>query len=336
MSTGALLSTAGPPTLMAVQSDEALARLTASGSDAAFEILVARHRSALLRDCARIVGEADAEEATQDALLRAHAALRRGGPEILQVRAWLTVIARNAALNILRSRRTRADTVCLELVEPCPGPTEGHPGEGRARLREVVAAVQELPDRQREAIVMHELEGRNLDEIASRMGTSSGAVRQLLHRARTAMRARIGALAGLQPVWGWLGDPTAGTLAGLGARVGGCAGVAKLCALVLAPATIVGIGVSSSGGGASAAAPRPHRAGHVGPHLTRATAAGVPVALTATAGGVSHSASIVSAGARAPTGGLGGGSRRGAVTPGRTDGAGADRPTPSPAPVLST
>jgi RNA polymerase sigma-70 factor (ECF subfamily) len=67
----------------------------------------------------------------------------------------------------------------------------------------VVAAVQSLPERQRDAIVMRELEGRSYEEIADRMGASHGAVRQLLSRARIAIRERLGALAGAEPLVRW-------------------------------------------------------------------------------------------------------------------------------------
>jgi predicted transcriptional regulator len=57
-----------------------------------------------------------------------------------------------------------------------------------------MAAVRSLPARQREAIVMREFEGRSYDEIGERLGASNGAVRQLLNRARAAVRERLCAL----------------------------------------------------------------------------------------------------------------------------------------------
>ena len=61
--------------------------------------------------------------------------------------------------------------------------------ERREGLRSVVAAVSALPERQRDAIVLRELEGRSYDEIAAELGVTGGAVRQLLNRARTTLRA---------------------------------------------------------------------------------------------------------------------------------------------------
>src|SRR5207249_5918174 len=55
-------------------------------------------------------------------------------------------------------------------------------------LRAVIAALEALPDRQRNAILLRELEGRSYEEIATELGVSGGAVRQLLNRARNALR----------------------------------------------------------------------------------------------------------------------------------------------------
>ena len=62
----------------------------------------------LLRHCSRIVGESDAEEAVQDALIKAHQALTRGD-DVHNLRAWLHAIANNAARNMLRARAARPE-----------------------------------------------------------------------------------------------------------------------------------------------------------------------------------------------------------------------------------
>ncbi len=66
-------------------------------------MIVAAHRRKLVRDCARIVGESDAEEAVQEALLKAYEALNRG-LVVRSIEPWLRAIARNAALDLLRTR----------------------------------------------------------------------------------------------------------------------------------------------------------------------------------------------------------------------------------------
>jgi len=164
------LRATGP--LLRTQSDERLATMAANGSDAAFEAIVARYWRTLVRHCAGIVGYADAEEAVQDALVRAHGALRRGGPEIRDLRAWLHVIAHNAALNVLRSRSTRpgpAPPGCEPADVSAP-----RPAEEREQLGELVAAIRALSDRERDAIVMHELEGRTWTRSPAASASATG------------------------------------------------------------------------------------------------------------------------------------------------------------------
>ncbi len=83
-------------------SDRQLATLCADGVDLAFDILAARHRPALLGQCARLLAHADAEEAVQETLLRAYVALSRGHT-VRRVGPWLRAIARHTAINVIGS-----------------------------------------------------------------------------------------------------------------------------------------------------------------------------------------------------------------------------------------
>jgi DNA-directed RNA polymerase specialized sigma24 family protein len=78
-----------------MQTDERLAELARLGSEPAFEAIVRRYRPALVRHCAQVVGHDHADEAVQDALLRAHRALADGTP-IHSLGAWLHAIAHNS------------------------------------------------------------------------------------------------------------------------------------------------------------------------------------------------------------------------------------------------
>jgi RNA polymerase sigma factor (sigma-70 family) len=228
--------------VLRAQSDERLTELARGGSVAAFEALVSRYRRPLLRHCARVVGDADAEEAVQDALLRAHMALARG-QDVRSVKPWLHVIAHNAALSIVRARAARPERLHddSELAD-----YEDRSSEQREDLRDVISAVQSLPVRQRDAIVMRELEGRSYEEIAARLGTSHGAVRQLLHRARHAIRDRVGAVTGFEPLLrSALQSGNGATAARLGALSGGCALTLKVCSVALLPAVLPGAGPGS-------------------------------------------------------------------------------------------
>ena len=77
------------PAALRALPDERLAELARDGSEAAFEVIVGRHRRSLVRLCAQILGEADAEEAVQEALLKAHAAIIRDDQVVRTVAPWL-------------------------------------------------------------------------------------------------------------------------------------------------------------------------------------------------------------------------------------------------------
>ena len=110
----------------------------------------------------------------------------------------------------------------------------------------MLVAVQALPDRQRDAIVLRELEGRSYEEIALALGVTDGAVRQLLNRARNSLRAaaaavtpmplvaRLASAESAEPVSARVAE-----LVGVGA-VGSGALVAKVCATALVTGAVVG------------------------------------------------------------------------------------------------
>jgi RNA polymerase sigma factor (sigma-70 family) len=225
---------AGQPVLRS-QSDERLVDLVRAGSEPAFEAIVARYRSPLMRYCQRILPEARAEDAVQQTFVSAFAALRRDDAQI-NLRPWLYRISHNTALNVLRDRGLRH----AELEERIDGVERPDQAiERRQGLREVIAAVQALPERQRDAMILRELEGRSYEEIAGELGVSGGAVRQLLNRARNTLRAGVTAVtpATLALRFGDEGvEPTA-------ARVGelmGAGGVGALATKVAATALVTG------------------------------------------------------------------------------------------------
>ncbi|HEX5527434.1 MAG TPA: sigma-70 family RNA polymerase sigma factor [Solirubrobacterales bacterium] len=172
------------------QPDRRLVDLVRDGYDAAFEEIVRRYRRPLDRFAAAIVG-GHSEDVTQDAFSKALPALRGSEAEV-ELRPWLYRIVRNTALNDLRDRAPATD----ELLE------DGLPG-GRSAAAEVVAReeladlmqrLRALPEPQRAAIVMRELEGLSHEEIAAALGVTGGAARQVIFRARAALRDGLGLL----------------------------------------------------------------------------------------------------------------------------------------------
>ncbi|MEA2467175.1 MAG: hypothetical protein QOJ57_1301, partial [Thermoleophilaceae bacterium] len=176
--------------LLRSQTDGRLVDLTREGNERAFEAIVQRYRRPLLRYCSRLLPPTRAEDAVQQAFLSAHRAIHAGGAE-LNLRPWLYRIAHNASLNLLRQNGFDHDQVSEEIDGVETPPQAFERGE---RLRTVVAAVQELPERQRNAIVLQAVEGRSYDEIAAELGVSDGAVRQLLNRARNTLREAAAAI----------------------------------------------------------------------------------------------------------------------------------------------
>jgi hypothetical protein len=200
---------------------------------------------------------------------------------------------------LLRARANRRECPHSDFIGIEP---EAPAAEHREELREVVAAVRSLPERQREAIVMRELEGRSYDEIAIRLGTTNGGVRQLLHRARSSVRERVGAFTGLEPLIRWLvGSGNGVTVARVGALSGGCAVTLKVCTATLLPAILAGgITAAPSGGSRSSRHLASHSAARLG---TRATASGTAAASPVTrspAAATSPSAPIGSLSTTAP------------------------------------
>src|SRR3954447_8418596 len=225
--------------VLRTQSDDRLVDLVREGNDRAFEAIVHRYRGPLLRYCQRFLSPARAEDAVQQTFVNAVAAIRDGDAEI-NLRPWLYRIAHNAALNVLRQAGADHEQISEQIdgVETPPQALER--GE---HFRTVVAAVRELPDRQRDALVLQALEGRSYDEIATELGVTGGAVRQLLNRARTTLRQGVTALtppALVARLGGGIEAPVTERVAQVVGGAGAGAALAKLAAIVATTGAVVG------------------------------------------------------------------------------------------------
>jgi RNA polymerase sigma-70 factor (ECF subfamily) len=123
----------------------------------------------------------------QDAFVKALGALRRDPEREIALKPWLYAITRNACLDRLRRAggfRSTVDIAPLEAVLQDRGGDPSAAVERRERLQLLVGGLNELPPRQRDALVMHELEGRSHEEMAARLGVSVGASKALVCRAR--------------------------------------------------------------------------------------------------------------------------------------------------------
>lgn len=171
------------------RSDERLARLVARDGQAPFAELYERYHQALYRYCRSIVrDEDDAEDALQSAMASAFAALRKGERD-LAVRPWLYRIAHNESISLLRRRRPQElATDELALAAPANISEPQLVIEQRERFATLLADLRSLTIRQRSALVMRELSGLSIDEIAAVSSSTPGAVKQTLFEAREALR----------------------------------------------------------------------------------------------------------------------------------------------------
>jgi RNA polymerase sigma-70 factor (ECF subfamily) len=176
--------------------DAELVEAARAGHREAFGVLVARHRARTSAVVLSLLGSPlEAEDVTQEALVRAYADLQRLR-DPARFGAWLRAIAVNLARMHLRTRR-RARLV--ELIDDGEqlGSRRGIEEEldGLERAHAVEAALARLPPLQRNVLLAHELDGLSCVEIAARQGVSAGAVRARLHRARRRLRTELRAFA---------------------------------------------------------------------------------------------------------------------------------------------
>src|SRR4051794_35615816 len=172
-------------TLLRTQTDQRLLELVQAGHEAAFTAIVERYRPQLHRYARRMLPEGRCEDAVQQALMQAWRALQ-DGKEVRQLRPWLYAIVHNASVNQLR----QGVFDYRELLDTVEGPDDpSADAELRAVMRQTLSAVAALPARQRDALLAVVVEGRPQAQVAADMGLTENGLRQLLFRARSAVRA---------------------------------------------------------------------------------------------------------------------------------------------------
>src|SRR3954447_7191054 len=149
----------------------------------AFEAAYERNHQALYRYCLSILrDEEDAKDALQSALSRAFAALQNEERDF-ELRPWLFRIVHNEAITLLRQRR---GTVALDEAEPAREELVDRLAE-REELRLLRADLADLPERQRAALVLRELNGLSHAEIGQVLDLSLSGVKQALFDAGSAL-----------------------------------------------------------------------------------------------------------------------------------------------------
>ena len=188
-----------------VDPDAALVERLRRAEAGAAEALVDTYGDRVYRLALRITGnEQDAEEAVQDvfwSVLRKIDTFR--GESLLG--SWIYRITANAAFQKLRRTAHRRDEISLDQVLPIIDDGHHHldpSGDWSAKiddpaiqseLRDVLAsAIDELPANHRAVIVLHDVEGLSMAEVAAALGISLATAKTTAHRARLRLRKRLG------------------------------------------------------------------------------------------------------------------------------------------------
>ncbi|MHC4972898.1 MAG: RNA polymerase sigma factor [Planctomycetota bacterium] len=188
---------------MTDRSDVELMLAAGAGDEGAFGELVSRHRDAIVNLTYRYLGNrADAEDLAQEVFLKAYRARKRYRPEA-KFTTWLYRVAVNACLNEVRNRKHRPTHGAATLTS---GDDEGGfipvladtaaESPADATLRSELAAyvrdaVDDLPERQRLALLLNKFHGLSYEELAESLDMTIPGIKSLLVRARENVRLRI-------------------------------------------------------------------------------------------------------------------------------------------------
>lgn len=176
----------GPSPLLRLQSDERLIALTRRGQHAAFETLFSRYNSRLLAFCRHMLGSReDAEDVLQEVFAAAFNAVLADEREI-NVRPWLYRIARNRSLNHLR-RASAIGVDSMDIHFADQGQSTSDKVMRRESFRQLIGDVQQLPETQRTALLLREIDALSYEQIAQAMDTTVPSVKSLLVRARISL-----------------------------------------------------------------------------------------------------------------------------------------------------
>ncbi|HEX3509888.1 MAG TPA: sigma-70 family RNA polymerase sigma factor [Solirubrobacteraceae bacterium] len=212
--------------------DERLARRVGEGDERAFAAIYGRYHQQLYRYCRSLLrDDADAQDALQSAFTSALTALRRGRRDA-PLRPWLYRIAHNEAITVVRRRRSHSE-LDAEIAGSSASPEEH--AVGRERLATLVADLQELPERQRAALLMRELSGLSHEDIALALDTSPGAAKQTIFEARRSLQEfEEGRVMGCEEVCSIVSDGDGRALRGrrVRAHLRGCASCSAFAAAI--------------------------------------------------------------------------------------------------------
>ncbi len=172
--------------LLKLQGDEKLIALVRDGNPGAFDAIVDRYQSRLLGFCRQMLHSTeDAEDVLQEVFVNAYRAILADNRDI-NLRPWLYRIARNRSLNHLR-RPTADAKESMDMVPEVDAATTHETVHNREEFRQLIADVKKLPETQRSALLLREMDAMSYEEIALAMETTVPSVKSLLVRARISL-----------------------------------------------------------------------------------------------------------------------------------------------------
>jgi RNA polymerase sigma factor (sigma-70 family) len=172
--------------LLKLQGDEKLIAMARSGNPGAFETIVDRYQGRLLGFCRQMLGSTeDAEDVLQEVFVNAYRAMLADEREI-NLRPWLYRIARNRCLNHLRKPSADAQE-SMDMVPEVDAASTAEKVHNREEFRQIIADVNKLPETQRSALLLREMDALSYEEIADAMETTVPSVKSLLVRARISL-----------------------------------------------------------------------------------------------------------------------------------------------------
>jgi len=176
-----------------IDPDTDLVARAGRGDRAAAQALMARHLPKMLTVARRMLGnQAEAEDAVQDAFLKLWTHAARWEPGRALFETWLYRVVLNKCYDRLRRKPTAKLDEAAEIADPAPQADQLL--QGSAVAQEIEAALAELPERQRAAIVLCHYQDCGNIEAAEILGISVEALESLLSRGRRTLRARLGHL----------------------------------------------------------------------------------------------------------------------------------------------
>lgn len=173
--------------------DDLMLKRAQKGDVGAFEELIAPFEQRIYQIALRVMGHPeDALDQAQETMLRVYQNLSKfKGNSSLST--WIFRVTTNVCLDELRRRKNKQATSLNQLTDAGFTPVDDSEGPEEAAVRQFTGktlqeALNALPDEQRAAVVLRDIEGYSYDEIAQMQGANLNTVKSRIARARLALR----------------------------------------------------------------------------------------------------------------------------------------------------